>query len=86
MFAEPKSQAGLRAHEHMITMQTNRLPTSRTQWPLIRRYSFTVAGAAPGLVLSERLKTRTGFPFNLPSFSVDPDNGGKAPDNFAGEC
>jgi hypothetical protein len=34
MFAELKWQAGLRTHEHMIIMQANRLPTSRTQWLL----------------------------------------------------
>jgi hypothetical protein len=34
MFAELEWQAGLRTHEHMIIMQTNRLPTSRTQWLL----------------------------------------------------
>ena len=41
-----------------------------TQWPSIRRYSFTVAGAVPGLVLVTT-RTRTGFPFHLPSFAID---------------
>src|SRR5882762_7874639 len=31
-------------------------PRLMTQWLSVRRYSFTVAGAAPGLVLVKRLK------------------------------
>ena len=33
-----------------------------TQWRMIRRYSFTVAGAAPALRI--RKDGRTGFPFH----------------------
>jgi hypothetical protein len=47
----------------------------------IRRCSFTVAGAAPGLILVAT-KTRTGFPFHSPSPLVETKNVGKAPDNF----
>jgi hypothetical protein len=46
-------QAGLRAHEHILRMRANRLPTpvEGRSGSSIRRCSFTVAGAAPGLVL-----------------------------------
>jgi hypothetical protein len=44
-------------------MLMNRLPTlTNTQWQMIRRYSLTVAGAAPGLRI--RKDVRTGFPFH----------------------
>jgi hypothetical protein len=51
----------------------------------IRRYSFTVAGAAPGLVLVAT-KTRTGFPFHSPQLSADAKNSSKAPDNFSADA
>jgi hypothetical protein len=51
----------------------------------IRRHSFTVAGAAPGLVLGHR-RTRTGFPFHSPSFSVNTKINSKAPDNFGSDA
>jgi hypothetical protein len=31
-------------------------------------------------------KTRTGFPFHSPSFSVDTESNSKAPDNFADDA
>lgn len=44
-------------------MLTNRLPTLiNTQWLMIRRYSLTVAGAAPALRI--QMDGRTGFPFH----------------------
>jgi hypothetical protein len=52
MIARYRCQAGLRAHEYRQSLLMNRLPTSMTQWLSIRRLSFTVAGAAPGLVLA----------------------------------
>jgi hypothetical protein len=48
-------------------MPANHLPASMTQWLIDRRYSFTVAGAAPGLVLiSEEHAPASRFTRRLP--------------------
>jgi hypothetical protein len=37
------------------------------------------------LAFSQRLKTRTGFPFHSLPFPVDTKNSSRAPDNFGGD-